>query len=199
MHTNLISTARIAAIALLVTVATQIIYITVSEMGGTPNRPVIWSTEVLAFIVIAISGLALLPARPLLGAGIALGGMLNVIQAGVGLAMFPPLLEAGEALAPAFSAVLAAAFLLFHAAKVAFGVAAIAIARELWNAARGPAKIIGALAGLTGLAAVVLNALAIVPDMDLTFPAGAAGTAAALFIALALVALRPVAEQQGEP
>lgn len=195
MHNDLTSTSRIAATALIVTVATQIIYIMVSNLGGTPNRPMIWSTEVLALIAIAISGLALVHARPVLGAGIAVGGVLNVIQAGMGLVMFPPLLEAGEAMTPAFSAVLALAFLLFHAGKVAFGVAAIAIARELWSGADGFAKIVGALAGLSGLVALVLNVAAIVPDMDLTYPAGAAGTAATLFLALALTAVRPVAAE----
>lgn len=195
MPMNSTTIARIAAFALIVTVVTQIIYITVSNMGGTPNRPVIWSTEVLAYLAIAIGGMALLPARPLLGAAIAIGGILNTIQVGMGLVMFPPLSGAGEALGPVFSAVLAMAFLLFHAGKIAFGVAAIAIARALWSEAHGLAKIIGALAGLTGLAAVVLNAAAIVPDTDLMFPAGAAGTAAALFLALALTAMRPVAAE----
>ncbi|WP_340588872.1 hypothetical protein [Erythrobacter alti] len=192
MNSQFTATARIVAAALIVTVATQIIYITVSNMGGTPNRPVLWSTEVVAFIAMAIGGLALLPSRPVIGAGIAVGGMLNVIQASMGLVMFAPLTEAGEAMAPAFSAVLSMAFALFFAGKVAFGVAAIAAGRALWSGEAGFARIIGALAGLAGLAAVVLNALAIFPGTDLTFPAGGAGTAAALFLAMALTALRPV-------
>ncbi len=195
MTTHFTSFARAAAIALIVTVATQIIYITLSNLGTEPNRAVIWSTEVLAFLAISVCGLALLPARPLIGAGLAVGGVLNVIQAGMGLVMFPPLMEAGEALAPVFSAVLAMAFLLFHAGKVAFGVAAIAAGQMLWSGERGMAKIIGVLAGLTGLAAVTLNAAAIVPGTDLMFPAGAAGTAAALFLALGLTVLRPVAAE----
>ena len=195
MHAHFTTIARVAATAMIVTVATQIIYITVSNMGATPDREVIWSIEVLAFLTMCISGLALLPARPVLGAGIAVGGILNVIQAGMGLVMFPPLLEAGEALAPAFSAVLAVAFLLFHAGKVAFGVAAIAVARELWSGGERVAKIIGALAGLGGLAAVALNAAAIFPQTDITYPAGAAGTVAALLLALALTALRPTIEE----
>ncbi|KLI62977.1 hypothetical protein [Aurantiacibacter marinus] len=192
MHIHLTSTARAAAIALIITVATQIIYITLSNTGVTPNRQVIWSTEVLAFLAISVTGLVLLPVRPLIGAGLAVGGVLNVIQAGMGLVMFPPLMEAGDALGPVFSAVLAMAFLLFHAGKVAFGVAAMAIARDLWHTG-GVARAIGALAGITGLAAALLNAIAIaMADNDLMFPAGAAGTAAALFLALGLTVLRPV-------
>lgn len=194
MPTHFTNTARVAALALIVTVATQIIYITLSNLEITPNRQVIWSTEVLAFLAIAVSGLALLPARPLIGAGLAVGGVLNVIQAGMGLVMFPPLMEAGEALAPVFSAVLTMAFLLFFAAKVSFGVAAIAAARELWSTG-GAAKIIGALAGIAGLVAIALNAAAIAVGSDLTFPAGAAGTATALFLALGLTALHPVAAE----
>ncbi|WP_338243228.1 hypothetical protein [Aurantiacibacter hainanensis] len=179
--------ARVAAIAITATVATQIIYVTLGNLGLEPNRQLIWSVEVLAFLVLAIAGLALLPARPLIGGALAAGGLLNTIQAGMGLVMFEPLGQAGEALAPVFSAVLAMAFLLYFAGKVAIGIAALAAGAILWRDAQGATRIVGAVCALTGIAAMVANALAIGLDADLTFIAGGAGTAAALFLALALV------------
>lgn len=186
--------AQIAAFALIVTVVTQIIYITISNGGGTPPRDIIWSLETITFAALSLAGLAMLPARPLIGAGIAIGGVLNTIQAGMGLVMFGPLMEGGEALAPVFSAVLSMAFLLYFVAKIALGVAALGAAGALWQAS-GAAKIIGALAGLTGLAAIAVNTAAVFPATDLMFPAGAAGTAAAAFLALALFFMKaPSAE-----
>lgn len=186
--------AQVAAIALIATVITQIIYIAISSSGAEPPRDIIWSLETIIFAVISLAGLTLLPVRPAIGAGIAVGGIFNTIQAGMGLVMFPPLMEGGEALAPVFTAVLSMAFVLYFAAKIAFGVAAIAAAATLWPTA-GVGKIIGALAGLTGLVAVALNTAAIFPATDLTFPAGAAGTAAAAFLALALFVVKaPSAE-----
>jgi len=97
-------------------------------------------------------------------------------------------------LAPAFTAVLQMAFLLFYAGKIAIGVGAIAIARELWSAG-GMAKIVGGLSGIAGLVAIALNTGAITLGSHLMFAAGAAGTAAALFLALAITALHPVAAE----
>ena len=188
MTTGFKGAAQIAAIALLITVVTQIIYITISNGGGTPPRDIIWSVETIVFVVIAIAGLALLPARPLIRAGLATGGIFNTIQAGMGLVMFAPL---GDG--PVFDAVLAMAFLLYFVAKIAFGVAAVAAAVALW-AISGAGKIVGALAGLTGLAAIAINTAAVFPASDLMFPAGAAGTAAAAFLALALLFVKAPSE-----
>ncbi|MBH5321860.1 hypothetical protein [Aurantiacibacter sediminis] len=194
MQSTFTSAARIAAIALLVTVITQITYITISNGGGTPPRDILWGIETITFALTAIAGLALLLARPIIGAGIAVSGIFNTIQAGMGLVMFGPLMEGGEALAPVFGAVLSMAFLLYFAAKIALGIAAIGAAGVLWVSGRF-AKAIGALAGLAGLIAVAINAAAIFPATDLTFPAGGAGTAAAALLAIALFFVkRPDAE-----
>ncbi len=185
MHTTFTRAARAAAIMLLITVVTQIIYIVISSGGGTPPRDIIWSVETITFAALSVAGLTLLPGRPLIGAGIAAGGIFNTIQAGIGLVMFGPLMDGGEALAPVFGAVLSMAFLLYFAAKIALGVAALAAASALWSTL-GAGKIVGALAGLTGFAAIIINTAAIFPATDLTFPAGGVGTAAAAFLALAL-------------
>ncbi|MGB3796811.1 MAG: hypothetical protein WA957_10970 [Alteraurantiacibacter sp.] len=164
-----------------------------------PARQIIWSLEVLAFLTVAISGLALLPARPLIGAAIAAGGIVNTIQAGMGLVMFGPLGEGGDAVAPVFTAVLSMAFLLYFAGKVAFGVAALAAGVAIWRGAHGATRIMGGLAALTGLIAVGLNALAIIPETQITYVAGGAGTVATLLLALVLVpAMRGAAPEAAE-
>ncbi|WP_271078621.1 hypothetical protein [Aurantiacibacter sp. MUD61] len=194
MQSTFTAAARMAAIALLITVITQIIYIAISNSGGTPPRDILWGIETVTFAFMAIAGLALLPARPLIGAGIAAGGIFNTIQSGMGLVMFGPLMDGGEALAPVFGAVLSMAFLLYFAAKLAIGFAALAAALCLWGS-KGIAKIVGALTGVAGLAAMALNIAAIFPATDLTFPAGGAGTAAAALLALSLFFVkRPSAE-----
>ena len=183
----LLRIAQVTAIALTASVATQIIYVTVGNLGMEPDRQIIWSLEVLAFLAVSITGLALVRVRPLIGAAIATGGILNTIQAGMGLVMFGPLGDGGEALAPVFSAVLAMAFLLYFAGKAAFGIAALAAGATLWKDGNGATRVMGILAALAGLVAVVLNGLAIVLDAQMTYLAGGAGTAATLLLALVLV------------
>lgn len=178
--------AQVAAIAMIVTVVTQILYITLPDLGVAVDRDVVWSLEVLSFIVISVAGLALVAARPLIGAAIAIFGIFNTIQAGSGLVMFGPLIEGGEALAPVFSAVLAMAFLLYHAAKVALAFGAIGAGLLLNGSTTGLTRLVAIAAALAGLAALVLNAAAIATDADLMFAAGGAGTAATLLLALVL-------------
>lgn len=183
MTTTFHRAAQVAAIALIVTVVTQITYVTLGNLRIEPNRQVIWSIEVLAFLIISICGLALLPANPLVGGAMATGGVLNTIQAGMGLVMFGPLAGTGAV----FGAVLAMAFLLYFAGKMAFSVAAIVAGLGLRGDENGATRIVGVIAALAGLAAVALNAAAIALEADLTQLAGGAGTLATLMLALALV------------
>ncbi len=187
MTTTFHRAAQVAAIALIVTVVTQITYVTLGNLRIEPNRQVIWSIEVLAFLIISICGLALLPANPLVGGAMATGGVLNTIQAGMGLVMFGPLADAGAVFGPVFGAVLAMAFLLYFAGKMAFSVAAIVAGLGLRGDENGATRIVGVIAALAGLAAVALNAAAIALEADLTQLAGGAGTLATLMLALALV------------
>lgn len=175
-----------SALALLVCVITQALYIGL-DASGTPLATALWRIEALAFLVIAVLGMAIVAARPLLGAGLATGGIVNLAQIGIGLTMFEPLSKAGEALAPAFASVLAFAFFLYFAGKAAFGLAAIALGLALWRIAPGVARIAGAFAALAGLVALVTNGAAMMLGMDLVFLAGATGTAAMALLALAIL------------
>jgi len=179
----------VAAIALLVSVATQIVYVGL-EASGTALATNLWRAECIAFLALALAGGALIGARPWLGAGLAIGGLLNVAQAGMGLVMFGPLREAGEGLGPVFQAVLGMAFFLYFAGKAAIALAAIVLGLQQWNGAMGVARIIGGLTLITGVAALAVNAAAMVSGMALTFAAGATGTAAALLLGLALLTVK---------
>lgn len=187
MTTTFHRAAQVATIALIVTVVTQIIYVTLGNLGIEPNRQVIWSLEVLAFLVVSICGLALLPANPFVGGAVATGGILNTIQAGMGLVMFGPLADAGAVFGPVFGAVLAMAFLLYFAGKLAFGIAAIVAGLGLRRDDSGATRIVGVVTTLAGVLAVVLNAAAIALDADLTQLAGGAGTLATLLLALVIM------------
>ncbi len=189
MTLSINSAVKLAAITMLAVVATQLIYVGADPIGYTFNSKIIWTIEAIAFSGMALGAL-LVSARSgalqLAAAAIAVGAILNVVQVGMGLAMFGPLREAGEALAPAFSAVLAGAFWFFFAGKALFGLAGILIGLGLWGQS-GLTKAIAGLAILTGLAALLVNGAALGVGMDLVFPAGATGTAATLFAALALL------------
>lgn len=181
--------AAILVIALVSIVVTQIIYTLLSNAGADINRPVIWGVEAMLFLLIAVFGLVMAartPSGAAIWAAIAAGGLLNVIQLGMGLAMFSPLQDGGEAIAPVFSAVLGMAFFLYFAGKTLFGFAAILLGLRQLSAGGSLNKIVGGLAALAGLAALIVNGLAMAMGMDLVFPAGATGTVATLLLAIAI-------------
>lgn len=189
METTARSAAHYAAFSLAAIVATQVLYMINGSAGWGIDSSVIWTIEAVAFLamsVFAMVALARGASAPIVWAAIALGGIFNVIQAGMGLAMFGPLRDAGEAMGPAMASIAGGAFFFYFAGKFLFGIAGIVLGAALM---KGPiaAKTIGGLAILSGLAAVVLNLGAMAIGMDLVFPAGAAGTAAALFAAVAIL------------
>ncbi|NMW32205.1 hypothetical protein HKD42_09040 [Altererythrobacter sp. RZ02] len=178
----------IAAFFLIVTVVTQLIYIGLRSAEIEFDSSTIWTIEAVAFL--AISVFALVPmargsAHTAAWAAVALGGAFNVIQVGMGLAMFGPVSEAGEALAPVYQSILAGAFFLYFAGKFLFGFAGILLGLHLIRIGGGAAKAVGALAALTGLGALATNLMGMSAGMDMVMIAGAAGTAATLFLAMA--------------
>lgn len=189
--------SRVIPLLLLILVATQLSYVVLSDAGFQMHRTVIWSTEAVVFLGIAVLALTAL-ARDgqqlaLAWAAIAVSGLLNVVQVGMGLAMFAPLKEAGPALAPAYQATVAGAFFLYFAGKLLFGFAAVIVGAQLVRGT-GLAKVMGALAALSGLAAMATNLGGIITGMAMVYPAGATGTVATLLLAAAL-AMRGKTEQ----
>ena len=150
---------QIIIVALFSVVITQLIYVALSSTGADINRMVIWTTEAVAFLAMSLFGLNLLVQSNRNSAAwiaLALAGIFNVIQVGMGLAMFSPLTDAGEAMAPAFQSVLAGAFFFYFVGKFLFGFAAILTGASLLRSGAGIAKGVG---------------------MDMVQLAGAAGTA----------------------
>jgi hypothetical protein len=189
--------APIVPTLLFALVVTQIIYVTLSNGGYDINRPVIWSAEALAFLAISVVSLAALAQGGQLAlawAAMAVSGVLNVVQVGIGIAMFGPLSDAGEAVAPVYQATVAAAFFLYFTGKLLFGFAAVVVGVALLRGS-GFARVVGGLAALAGLAAFVVNLGGMASGMAIVFPAGATGTAATFLLAVALaIALRRPAE-----
>ncbi|MBX7493432.1 thiamine biosynthesis protein ThiC [Qipengyuania sp. 1NDW9] len=185
------------AAVLLVTVASQIFYIAV--VSGSENemlRPLTWFTELFAFSISAIFAHALAVRRPVeaaLWSTIALAGVLNVIQVGMGLSMFAPAMEAREAVPQLFAAILSGAFFFYFLAKLLLGGAALVLGFSALSAEGALAKGAGGLAALAGLAAIGLSLAAMVDSESWTFPAGAAGTAVTALLALVLL-VRPQPE-----
>lgn len=173
--------ARIAtpvlAIALVATVVTQILYIA-TGIGGTPGAQVLWRSEAVLFLAIALFGFAWMRAAPLVAGGMVLGGLVNLLQVAIGLLLFGAFEGAQQ------GAVVGFAFVLYFAGKVAFSFAALAIAFAGLGGA-GWSRIASWLALLTGIIGLATNLYAIAGGSAM-FVAGAAGTAATFALALAL-------------
>lgn len=182
----------IVALALVTTVITQVVYLALDAGGQSHIAYPIWRIEALAALTVSILGFALYRLQPLVAGGLVVSGLLNLLQTAMGLMLFYQLGYGGEEPpGQAFFAVLGLSFFLYFAAKVAIGGVAILLGAMLWKRGKLLPRTIGALAALAGLAAVVLNAAAMVVGMDMVFIAGAAGTAATLFAAMSLWAAEP--------
>lgn len=182
--------AQIVAVALISMVVTQIVYFALYSQGLDIERPIIWTVEAVAFLAMAVfASVQLARGRDLTSAwaAIAVGGVLNAIQVGMGLTMFGPVSDAGEAMAPAYEAIVAGAFFLYFAGKFLFGFAAVVIGLGAVRCGNGTGKAIGWLAVLAGGAAMLANTGAMAQGMDLLLPAGATGTLATLLLALAII------------
>ena len=183
---------QLVAIFLLITVASQIAYLAllkdVGIVEGWPLRSMIWSIETVAFSLLAVAALATLGGgerHRFVWAAIAVSGIFNAVQAGMGLSMFLAPTQAGDAGKLLFDTVLAGAFLFFFLAKVLIGAASAMLGVALFQQGNGLGKTIGALSVIAGIAAVALNTFALPQGLAMVFPAGAAGTAATVMLAIA--------------
>lgn len=169
-------------------VLTQIVYIAKSALEIEIASTAIWSVETLLFLAIAVLGLVAMLQRTSLApamAGIALGGLVNVLQVGMGLTLFAPLSNAGDAMAPVYESVVAMAFFLFFSGKLLFGFAAFVVGTHL-SRHGGPVRFVGLSAIISGIVALLVNTGGIALGMDWLYPAGATGTIATALLALAL-------------
>ncbi len=189
MHIDSRKAAQIVAIALLVTVITQIAYLVLEAGGQSHIAYPIWRTEAVLALVVAVLGFALFSRDAIVGGCLVAGGTFNLFQTGMGLTMFYQLGYGGEgAPEPAFFAVLGFSFFLYFAAKAALGIAALVLGVDLWRGRAGLWRWLGLLAALAGVAGLALNLWAMAMGMAAVFIAGAAGTVATFLLALALLA-----------
>jgi len=181
--------AQLVATALVVTAITQMIYVMLSGGGKSYVAYPIWRIETLSALVVALLSFIIVGRNALVGGCLAVAGVFNVIQTGMGLTMFYQLGYGGDGPPnPVFIPVLRMSFFLYFAAKAALGVAAIALGMQLWQTiAGGLWRIVGLLAGLAGVGALLLNAAAMAMGLGVVPYAGAVGVVAAVFTALALI------------
>lgn len=188
--------AYILAGAFLITVVTQVIYVSllngVGIVEGWPMRAPLWGSETILFTltgVAALVGLAEDGERRAAWGALALAAVFNTLQAGIGLSTFLPATQAGDDFAPLMTVVLGAAFLFYFLAKLLIGMAAIGFGLSLLRRGSAVAKGVGGLSVLAGLAGAVVNLAALPQGLALVFPAGAAGTAATLMVAVSALML----------
>ncbi|GAA4043312.1 hypothetical protein GCM10022213_12410 [Parerythrobacter jejuensis] len=201
--------AQIAAILLIATVVTQILYM--AFLGGPqPSDPAqgttqadvvayftdrwaevatIWTVEVLAFAGVAMTALVVMArggGSQLAWAAIALAALVNLIQLGLGLAVFRPIALAEQPVFGLFGTVVAGAFYFYFLAKALIGVAAIALGTVLFKSSTAtPAKIVSGITALLGVIALGANIAGIAQGMGWVLIAGASGTLATMFVAIA--------------
>lgn len=186
--------AQLVAAALVVTAITQMVYVILEGGGKSHVAYPIWRIETLSALVVAVFSFVIVRRNPLVGGCLAVGGIFNLMQTGMGLTMFYQLGYGGEGPPnPVFLPVLRMSFFLYFAAKAALGVAAIVLAMELWqSAADGLWRIVALLVGLAGVGALLLNAAAMMLGLGVVPFAGAVGVVAAVLTAVALIrVIRP--------
>ena len=188
-----IRTVQITSYLLLALAVTQAVYTGLYLAQITVPRQFLWGMEgVLFTVLIAFSGAAMVQAKSsqVGWAAIAFSAVLNVVQVSVGLSMFVPFREAAnqlEALGPLAGAVVAFSFMVYYAAKLLLGLAALTFGLAKMN---DGAKVLGGLTALVGIVAMLANATLIVFGRSAFLPsavAGGTGVLATLLLALCLM------------
>ena len=163
--------------------------------GIAGPRPYIWGLEgVLFTFLAAFAGAALVQAKNYhLGwSAIAFSAVLNVVQVGIGLKLFGPfggVAQQLEGAGPLIGAVLALSFMIYNAAKILLGLAALVFGMAKMTAG---SKTLGGLTVLAGVIALVANSILIIFGRGAFLPppvAGASGVVATVLLALCLINL----------
>ncbi len=184
---------QISAYILLVLAITQAIYTALYIAKLDFSRQFLWGMEGLLFTVLAaFAGAAMvqLKSDQLMWSAITFSAVLNVIQVSVGVTLFGSFSEAaGElgGLKPALSGVVALSFMIYYAAKVLLGLAALAIGMTALSEGR---KVLGGATTFIGGIAILANAILITFGREGFLPsgvAGATGVIATLLLAICLI------------
>ena len=188
-------TVQVTSYLLIALAVTQAVYTVLYVSGASVPRQLLWGLEGVLFTMLAaFAGAAMLRAKHYhVGwSAIAFSAALNVVQVGIGLTMFGPFREAADqldALGPLAGAVLALSFMIYYAAKLLLGFAALIFGAAKMNQG---SKALGGLTALVGVVAMLGNATLIILGRDGFLPspvAGASGVFATLLLALCLMSV----------
>lgn len=192
MEFTLKRTVQVTATLLFALAVTQAVYTALRIAELDVPRQFLWGMEGLLFTILAaFAGAAMVQAKNYhVGwSAIAVSAVLNVVQVSVGLTMFGPFREAAgqvDGLAPAAGAVVALSFMVYNAAKLLLGLAALIFGM---GAMQAGAKTLGGLTALVGAVAVFANVTMIGFGRDAFLPssvAGGSGVVATLLLAICL-------------
>lgn len=188
-------TVQITSYLLLTLAITQIIYTALYISKADVPRQMLWGLEgVLFTVLIAFAGAALVQVKNdhVGWSAIAFSAVLNLVQVSIGLTMFGAFREAAgqlETLKPMAGAVVGFSFMIYNAAKLLLGFAALIFGMVKMNEG---AKVLGGLTALVGVVAMLSNIIMIVLGRGAFLPssvAGASGVLATLLLSLCLMKL----------
>lgn len=185
----------ITASLLLVLAITQAIFTALYSAEISFSRQFAWGLEALVFtVLIAFAGAAMVQAKnsQLGWSAIAFSAVLNIVQVSIGLTLFSSfgkVAGAVEGAQPLIGGVVALSFMIYYAAKVLLGLAAVVFG--MTSIAKG-GKAIGGLTALAGVVAMFANGILITFGRDGFLPsgvAGASGMIATLLLAVCLISI----------
>lgn len=188
-------TMLITASLLLVLAITQAIFTALYSAEISFSRQFAWGLEALVFtVLVAFAGAAMVQAKnsQLGWSAIAFSAVLNIVQVSIGLTLFSSfgkVAGAVEGAQPLIGGVVALSFMIYYAAKVLLGLAAVVFG--MTSIAKG-GKAIGGLTALAGVVAMFANGILISFGRDGFLPsgvAGASGMIATLLLAVCLISI----------
>lgn len=194
-------TVQTTSYLLLALAVTQVLYTALYMAEVNVPRQTLWGLEGVLFTVLtAFAGAAMVQAKnyQVGWSAIAFSAVLNVVQVSIGLAMFGPFREAAgqvEALEPVAGAVVALSFMIYYAAKLLLGFAAIIFGIAKMT---GGSRALGGLTALVGVVAMFTNAIMIVFGRDAFLPSPVAGGSGVLATLLLAFCLMTVVRQDSE-
>ena len=188
-----VQTVQITSYLLLALAVTQALFTTLYMAEINVSEQLLWGLEGVLFTVLAaFAGAAMVQSKnyQVAWSAIAFSAVFNVMQVSIGLTMFGPFSEASgqlEALEPTAGAVVAFSFMVYYAAKLLLGFAAL-----IFGSAQmaGGAKALGGVTAVVGVVAMLANTVLIVFGRDAFLPspvAGGSGVLATMLLALCLM------------
>ena len=188
-------TMLITASLLLVLALTQAVFTALYSAEISFSRQYAWGLEAVVFtLLVAFAGSAMVQAQnaQLGWSAITFSAILNIVQVSIGLTLFSTFGKVAgtvEGAQPLISGVVSLSFMIYYAAKLLLGLAAVVFGLSF--IAKG-GKAIGGLTALAGVVAMFANAILIIFGRDGFMPsgvAGASGMIATLLLAICLISL----------